>query len=180
MKVAIVTTVVKFAVVSSMVSLFAFALFFVYTNFGVREDSQAATGTSSITSTTKSTDDKSKKEKETPLGHTESDLTMEINSIEDIEDIEVYLKNLNLEEKYNYQKLLPMPEEDYLVIQFHNPDANPWQCDIFDMNGNVIRTYIDVFSDFISIDKTELDPELKYTYLLQDGSGTYLAGKLQF
>lgn len=102
---------------------------------------------------------------------------MPINSID---DIQIYLDNLNLEEKYNYQKLYPMPEESYLVIQFHNPEATPWQCDIFDMNGNVIRTYVDIYSDFISIDKTNLNMEGKYIYLLQDGQGTYLAGKLIF
>lgn len=174
-KVSVLSTVVKFAIVSSMVSIFAFALFFAFTNLGVRDDVRASTET-----TSSGTDKHSKKkdtEATTSLGHTRSDLEMPINSIDDIQK---YLENLNLEEKYNYQKLYPMPDESYLVIQFHNPDAHAWQCDLFDVDGNIVRTYVDIYSDFISIDKTDLDTEGKFTYLLQDGLGTYLAGKLIF
>jgi len=157
----------KAALVTGLVALVIGGGIFIYGNFGHTEDAHAAE---------KPPGTPAPAEPEAPAGREAKHL-----AIDNLEDIQAYLTAVRQQrEQYDTQvKLDPNPGESYAILRFSNPYARPFQLDIFDINGMKVRTYIDILSDFITIQKEGVMGE-GYTYLLKDGRGTYYAGKLRF
>lgn len=61
-------------------------------------------------------------------------------------------------------------------IKFANPAARQYRLDIYDLEGNVLVTYIDIFGDTVKVDNRFVAGNGSYLYKLSGEGNTY-AGK---
>jgi hypothetical protein len=61
-------------------------------------------------------------------------------------------------------------------IKFADPTAQEYRLDIYDINGNILVTYIDIYGDTVKIDERFVGAFGSYLYKLSGEGNTY-AGK---
>lgn len=97
-----------------------------------------------------------------------------------------YLKTIGVPVKVNVHELtkkygevdLEVDQDKQVVLSFPNPASQNFQLDIYDMNGNPVVTYMDIFDAKVSVDSAFLDNG-EYIYKLA-GDGNLYAGKFAY
>ena len=97
-----------------------------------------------------------------------------------------YLKTIGVNVKVNVHELtrkygevdLEVDEARKVVLNFPNPEASNFQLDIYDMNGNPVITYLDIYDAQVAVDSNFLDNGT-YIYKLA-GNGNLYAGKFDY
>jgi len=93
-------------------------------------------------------------------------------------DIETTVNEQLLEEKYPSPKLYPNPAENYVEIQFNNPEKEPYTVEIFNINGSRVASQSNFNGDHLLLHRRNLIGGL-YTYKLT-GAGKIYCGKFLF
>ncbi|HHZ81204.1 MAG TPA: T9SS type A sorting domain-containing protein [Flavobacteriales bacterium] len=99
--------------------------------------------------------------------------------IEDTSDVETYINSLNLDSKYNIINVYPNPAMNYINFEFDNPKGTAFTFELFDLSGKKVRDRHDIEGEYFRLECGNL-PVGYYSYILKNGKGIYLAGKISF
>lgn len=80
-----------------------------------------------------------------------------------------------LEAKYPSVSVAVQTGND-VEIKFANPTAQEYRLDIYDLDGNILVTYVDIYGDTVKIDNRYVGAIGSYIYKLTGQGNTY-AGK---
>ena len=99
--------------------------------------------------------------------------------IEDTSDVETYINSLNLDGKYDLINVHPNPAMNYINFEFENGEKSSFTFQLFDMSGKKVRDRHDIEGGYFRLERGNLSDGY-YSYILKNGKGTYLAGKVSF
>lgn len=120
------------------------------------------------------------------VGFTNKSLqTTEIKNPKD-QDVSSMLEELGIQTKVNEQLLAQNnpgviisnnDEDDKLRLEFYNPNEKNYTLNIYGPDGQLVVSYINIYSPYTIIDKAYFDSDI-YTYKLTGEGNTY-AGRFQ-
>lgn len=99
-----------------------------------------------------------------------------VDAILDEMGIETSVDEKALNEKYPGVEIAFSPNGRKLSLQFHNPEANNFRLDIFDIEGFIVASYINIYGEVVYVESGILKSG-EYTYKLEGQGNTY-CGKI--
>ena len=99
-------------------------------------------------------------------------------------DVQAFMASLGLPMQVDAQQLeqqypgvsLAFQNGNGVEIKFANPTAQEYRLDIYDMNGNILVSYVDIYGDTVEVDSRFVGTYGSYLYKLTGEGNTY-AGK---
>jgi hypothetical protein len=99
-------------------------------------------------------------------------------------DVHAYLAALGMTTQVDEAKLaaqypgvsLAVVGNSGVEIKFANPTAQEYRLDIYDLDGNILVTYVDIYGDTVQVDQRFVAAFGSYIYKLSGEGNTY-AGK---
>lgn len=99
-------------------------------------------------------------------------------------DVNAFLESLGLSTQVNEQELeakypsvsVAVKSDKGVEIKFANPTAQQYRLDVYDLDGNILVTYVDIYGDTVKIDNRFVGAIGSYLYKLTGEGNTY-AGK---